>query len=68
MVIKRKKIDFLLKKKKLMKVLYVIVYLCCGGGEGASSEEFEIAAGIGCVSTTGKQLGKRYTRAWAGLC
>lgn len=67
MVVKRKKIDFLLKKK-LMKILYVIVYLCCGDGEGASLEEFEIAAGTGCVSTTGKQLEKRYTRAWAGLC
>lgn len=55
-------------QKKLMKILYVIVYLCCGDGEGASLEEFEIAAGTGCVSTTGKQLEKRYTRAWAGLC
>lgn len=45
MVIKRKKIRFFYSKK-LMKVLYVIVYLCCGGGEGASSEEFEMAAGI----------------------
>lgn len=60
-VIKREKLDFLLKKKKkLMEVLYVIVCICCGGEEGASSEEFENAAG----TRAGKQLEKR----WAVLC
>lgn len=38
-----------------MEVLYVIVCICCGGGEGASSEEFENAAGTGCVTTAGKK-------------